>query len=92
MTPTPETPDVHARLISEWFESWDGPCPDVLYEAWLEARIDELEKGRKPLIASGYDTGLRDGLTEEEAEKLADEGSPEYITLCPACGCRFGVN
>ena len=26
------------------------------------------------------------------ADKVSDEGHPEYQEHCPNCGCRFGVN
>ena len=35
----------HATLILEWLKTWDDkPYPPVGYEAWLEARIETLEK------------------------------------------------
>jgi hypothetical protein len=29
---------------------------------------------------------------DEHRHKVTNDGSPEYVTTCPACGCMFGVN
>ena len=36
-----------------------------------------------------YDVGL---FCEDHAWRVASHNCPEYTTVCPNCGCEFGVN
>lgn len=38
---------------------------------------------------NAYDIGC---FCEDHADIVADAGYPEYHTICPNCGCQFGVN
>ena len=50
---------------------------------------DGCEKEGKHVTADQKKTGF---YCEEHAILVAKENYPEYIVLCPNCGCRFGVN
>lgn len=50
----------------------------------------KLASGRDYLDEKGHPKAAM--YCDIHANKVADEGHPEYIECCPHCGCQFGVN
>jgi hypothetical protein len=63
----------------------EGKCQ---YEG-CDLDAEFIAAGRPHRAESGHPVGV---YCATHADKVADEGHPEYNDECPNCGCHFGVN